>query len=114
MVIDSSAALVDLKLRNIMFEFSSVRTAEALTNPLLSHSSYHLSYEVFLVCSCYPKKQSTFGTCVIMTLSCNSAAYAIVPSVTRDNRHHSYVASNEPSWLSTMLAIEAASHYGCQ
>nr|VDC89032.1 unnamed protein product [Brassica oleracea] len=40
--------------------------------------------------------------------ACNSSALQIAESVTRDYRHHSYVASNGPLWLMRSLSTEAA------
>ncbi|CAF2048524.1 unnamed protein product [Brassica napus] len=43
------------------------------------------------------------------SLECNSAAGAIAASVTTGRRYQSYVASNGPAWLHTLLTAEAAS-----
>ncbi|KAF3509650.1 hypothetical protein F2Q69_00002484 [Brassica cretica] len=77
----SAAAMADLKLRNIMFEFSSAGAAEALESPSLFPSSYYLCYEVFRFIHMIPR-----SSLQLVPVSCNSTASAIALSVTRDNR----------------------------
>ncbi|KAF2578138.1 hypothetical protein F2Q70_00013172 [Brassica cretica] len=100
----AAAALVDLRLKNVMFEFSSPSVAEVLNNPLINPFSYHNCYEVL-------RNVHAVARCSLqlVSTSSNTAAYAIALSVTRDNRHHSYVASNGPSWLASLLSQEATS-----
>ncbi|KAF2564226.1 hypothetical protein F2Q70_00018912 [Brassica cretica] len=100
----ASAAVIDLKLKNIMFEFSSVKAADALNNPLEHPSSYHLCHEVLNNVYSLPKS----GLCLVSD-NCNVAASAIADSVTKDRRLQSYVAFGGPHchWLSAVLLQEA-------
>ncbi|KAH0856970.1 hypothetical protein HID58_085231 [Brassica napus] len=76
----ATAAVVDLKLKNVIFEFSSAEAATAVVRSKIQ----------------------------LVSVTSNNAASAIALSVTRDLRHHSYVASNGPRWLSPLLSVEAA------
>jgi len=89
-----------------MFEFSSAKAAEVLNYPLAFPVSYRDCYEVFRKVQAIARSSLH----LIPELS-NSAASAIALSVTRDHRHHSYVAANGPRWLSSLLSSEANSHY---
>ncbi|KAF8110626.1 hypothetical protein N665_0081s0056 [Sinapis alba] len=94
----------DLRLKNIQFEFSSVEAAKILGNPLEHPSAYHLCYEVFKNVFSLPK-----SSMFLVPGTCNVAASAISDSVTRDQRHQSYIALGGPQWLRNLLSQEATS-----
>ncbi|WZZ85660.1 hypothetical protein YC2023_114239 [Brassica napus] len=99
----ATAAVVDLKLKNVIFEFSSAEAATVLHNPLLSPFNYKSCYEILRNVQAVVRSKIQ-----LVSVTSNNAASAIALSVTRDLRHHSYVASNGPRWLSPLLSVEAA------
>ncbi|KAF3501768.1 hypothetical protein F2Q69_00044423 [Brassica cretica] len=90
----ATAAVVDLKLKNVIFEFSSAEAATVLHNPLLSPFNYKRCYEILRNVQAVVRSKLQ-----LVSVTSNKAASAIALSVTRDLRHHSYVASNGPRWL---------------
>ncbi|KAF3535347.1 hypothetical protein F2Q69_00020784 [Brassica cretica] len=79
----ASAAVMDLKLKNTVFEFSYSEAVDALNNPLESGL-------------------------LLVPDTCNRAASAIADSITRDQRLQSYIATGGPRWLSDLLSKEAS------
>lgn len=98
----ASAAVVDLKLKNVLFEFSSVETANVLQQPVVFPSLYHICYEIFSNTFSLPR-----SSLHLVPVSCNHAASSIADSVVRDQRLQSYVATGGPQWLSLLLEKEA-------
>ncbi|KAG5409971.1 hypothetical protein IGI04_006290 [Brassica rapa subsp. trilocularis] len=99
---DSAAAARDLRLKKIMFEFSSSQAAQALGNPLVTASSYQACHDVLR--NIFSTANSTLSS---VPDSCNSATTAIATSATNIWFHQSYIASNGPQWLAPLLAEEA-------
>ncbi|KAH0860322.1 hypothetical protein HID58_088583 [Brassica napus] len=99
----ASSAVVDLKLKNVIFEFSSAEAAMVIQNPLLSPFNYKNCYEILRSVQAIVRSKLQ-----LVSVTSNNAASAIAVSVTRDLRHHSYVASNGPQWLAPLLSAEAA------
>ncbi|CAN7011472.1 unnamed protein product, partial [Brassica rapa subsp. trilocularis] len=93
----------DLKLKDIVFEFSSQEAANALNNPVEFPSYYYMCYDVFKNIYSVPKSSLS-----LVSDTCNQAAAAIADSVTRDHRVQSYVAAGGPRWLSDLLIREAS------
>lgn len=98
----ASAAVIDLKLKNVVFEFSSPEAAEALNNPLKHPSMYHLCQNIYK--NVYSSSKSGMA---LVSDEGNVVASAIAVSVTRDHRLQSYVATGGPRWLSDVLVKEA-------
>lgn len=99
----ATAAVIDLKHKNVVFEVSSPEAATALASPLEFPTSYSLSYAVLTNIHSVSKSELQLAHD-----SCNMAASAIADSVTRDQRSQSYIATGGPRWLSQLLAKEAA------
>ncbi|CAN6863584.1 unnamed protein product, partial [Brassica oleracea] len=99
----ASSAVVDLKLKNVIFEFSSAEAAMVIQNPLLSPFNYKNCYEILRSVQAIVRSKLQ-----LVSVTSNNAASAIAVSVTRDLRHHSYVASNGPQCLAPLLSAEAA------
>lgn len=97
----ASAAVIDLKLKNTLFEFSSSDSAGALNNQLEFPSLYYMCYEVLKNTYSLPK-----SALFLVPEPWNRAASAIADSVTRDNSIQSYIASGGPRWLSDLLSKE--------
>ncbi|KAG5389929.1 hypothetical protein IGI04_031470 [Brassica rapa subsp. trilocularis] len=100
----ATSAVVDLKLKNVIFEFSSAEAAMIIQNPLLSPFNYKNCYEILRSV----QQAIVRSKLQLVSVTSNNAASAIAVSVTRDLRHHSYVASNGPQWLAPLLSAEAA------
>ncbi|KAG5408563.1 hypothetical protein IGI04_004882 [Brassica rapa subsp. trilocularis] len=99
----ATSAVVDLKLKNVIFEFSSAEAAMIIQNPLLSPFNYKNCYEILRSVQAIVRSKLQ-----LVSVTSNNAASAIAVNVTRDLRHHSYVASNGPQWLPPLLSAEAA------
>lgn len=98
----AAEAMRDLKLRKVIFEFSAMELKKAMEHPLLCFGEYQsVSYTLSTIYSIGNAKISYVSS------SCNLIANLIAVSVTRDQRHHSYVARNGPGWLSTQICQEA-------
>ncbi|KAH0929396.1 hypothetical protein HID58_015123 [Brassica napus] len=94
----------DLRQHHVSFESSSPELRQILLNP------YHFNHFHHLVSAIMYNLQAIEGWSIHHTsLECNSAAGAIAASVTTGRRYQSYVASNGPAWLHTLLTVEAAS-----
>lgn len=99
----AASAVRDLKLQNVIFEFSFVEASVAISSPLDTPSSYYMCYEVLSNVFSVLKSELRY-----VLDSGNQADMAIAGSVTRDQRLQSYMASGGPSWLSELLSAEAA------
>ncbi|KAG5376345.1 hypothetical protein IGI04_040941, partial [Brassica rapa subsp. trilocularis] len=94
----------DLRQHHVAFESSSTELRQILLNP------HHFNHFHHLVSAIMYNLQAIEGWSIHHTsLECNSAAGAIAASVTTGRRYQSYVASNGPAWLHTLLTAEAAS-----
>ncbi|KAH0873667.1 LOW QUALITY PROTEIN: hypothetical protein HID58_071029 [Brassica napus] len=96
----SAAAMSDLKMKKIIFEFSSIQAGLALEHPLAHPASYYSCHQDYKF---YSRKQPPS-----VPITCNSPAIQIATSVTRDHRYHSYVARLGPNWLAASLSKEAS------
>ena len=99
----ASTAVQDLKLKDIVFEFSSQEAVNALNNPVEFSSYYYMCYDVFKNIYSVPKSSLS-----LVSDTCNQAAAAIADSVTRDHRVQSYVAAGGPRRLSDLLIREVS------
>ncbi|KAG5377982.1 hypothetical protein IGI04_025824 [Brassica rapa subsp. trilocularis] len=96
------SALLDLRVKRVIFEISSPQTLDALLNP----QSYP---NAALVISHILRSMHSFDQCQLLdvSLGVNSLAVEIATSVTKDRRLQSYVAKGGPLWLSSLLLSEA-------
>ncbi|KAH0928390.1 hypothetical protein HID58_014117 [Brassica napus] len=90
----------DLRKHHVSFESSSTEMRDILLNPQNFHHFHHL------VSAITPLRGWSVHHA---NLECNSVAGAIATSVTTGRRYQSYVASNGPAWLHSLLSAEAIS-----
>ncbi|KAG2264285.1 hypothetical protein Bca52824_071364 [Brassica carinata] len=94
----------DLRQHQVSFESTSIEMRDILLNPQNFHHFHHL------VSAITYNLQAIEGWSVHhANLECNSAAGTIAASVTTGRRYQSYVASNGPVWLHSLLSAEAIS-----
>ncbi|KAG5399760.1 hypothetical protein IGI04_014367, partial [Brassica rapa subsp. trilocularis] len=94
----------DLRKHHVSFESSSTEMRDILLNLQNFHHFHHL------VSAITYNLQAIEGWSVHhANLECNSVAGAIATSVTTGRRYQSYVASNGPAWLHSLLSAEAIS-----
>lgn len=98
----AASAARDLRLKKIIFEFSSPQAEQALGNPLVSGISYQACHDVLR--NIFSTANSTISS---VPDTCNFAATAIGTSATNIWFQQSYLASNGPQWLAPLLAEEA-------
>ncbi|KAF2608525.1 hypothetical protein F2Q68_00044751 [Brassica cretica] len=99
----SAATMSDLKMKKIIFEFSSIQGGLALEHPLAHPASYYSCHQVFRIINSIQG-----STLHLIPITCNSPAIQIATSVTRDHRYRSYVARLGPNWLAASLSKEAS------
>ncbi|KAL0671763.1 hypothetical protein Bca4012_034467 [Brassica carinata] len=92
----------DLRQHQVSFESSSIEMRDILLNPQNFHHFHHLVSAIT-----YNLQAIEGSTIPVANLECNSAAGAIATSVTTGRRYQSYVASNGPAWLHSLLSAEA-------
>lgn len=96
------AAIFDLRLRNVIFEFSSVEAGGTLENPRSFPPMYQACHTSLRIID------SIQGSSLQqVSEQCNSPALQIAQSVIQGCRHHSYVARGGPCWLFPLLSKEA-------
>lgn len=100
----ATAAVVDLRMKNVIFEFSSTEAVTLFSNPLASPFCYQSYYEILRNVHTVVRSKIQW-----VPESSNMAASAVALSVTRDNRRPSYVSRGGPSWLFPILSAEASS-----
>lgn len=97
------AAMSDLKMKKVIFEFPSITAGFALEHPLTHPTSYYSCHQVLRIINSIPG-----SSLHLIPITCNSPAIQIATSVTRDHRYHSYVARLGPNWLAASLSKEAS------
>ncbi|KAH0887331.1 hypothetical protein HID58_063427 [Brassica napus] len=84
----------DLRQHQVSFESSSIEMRDILLNPQNFHHFHHL------VSAITYNLQAIEGSTIPVVC-------AIATSVTTGRRYQSYVASNGPAWLHSLLSAEA-------
>lgn len=99
----AAAAMCDLKLKKVIIESSALEIKNSMDHPQLSLENYtNCSYALSTIHSIMG------GSLSFVPISCNNSATTIADSVTRDQRHHSYVAWKGTRWLSSQIRQEAS------
>ncbi|KAF2613810.1 hypothetical protein F2Q70_00012706 [Brassica cretica] len=97
------AAMSDLKMKKVIFEFPSITAGFALEHPLTHPTSYYSCHQVLRIINSIPG-----SSLHLIPITCNSPAIQIATSVIRDHRYRSYVARLGPNWLAASLSKEAS------